>query len=330
MQPIRHILVAVKDPRKKGCPAVAKAAVLARALDARLHLFHAICQPLPFDAFGGDSLEKHQQAVRARLLGKLEQIAGPLRSSGVDVATDAVWDYPSHEAVVRQARRVRADLIVARRHAGRHVASWFLRYTDWELLRQSPVPLLLVKKSQPWRSPGILAAVDPTHAFDKTAQLDRAILQLGEQIGSATSGALHALHAYVPATTGMSERRLAANDAARRIADEATQAARKRLDKTLRSAGLGKLPAGRRHVIPLHPINSIPGLARQLRCDIVVMGAISRSGLKGLVIGNTAERLLDGLATDVLVVKPAAFRSRVPARVRGAELYFAAPPSAMP
>jgi universal stress protein E len=50
------------------------------------------------------------------------------------------------------------------------------------------------------------------------------------------------------------------------------------------------------------------------------MGAVSRSGLKRLVVGDTAERILDALPCDVLVVKPASFTSRVPARGRGVQL----------
>jgi Universal stress protein family len=45
----------------------------------------------------------------------------------------------------------------------------------------------------------------------------------------------------------------------------------------------------------------------------VVMGAVSRSGLKGLFIGNTAERILDELSCDILLVKPLKSRNRVSA-----------------
>jgi nucleotide-binding universal stress UspA family protein len=34
------------------------------------------------------------------------------------------------------------------------------------------------------------------------------------------------------------------------------------------------------------------------------MGAMSRSGLKRIFIGNTAEQVLDSLQSDVLIVKP--------------------------
>jgi hypothetical protein len=45
------------------------------------------------------------------------------------------------------------------------------------------------------------------------------------------------------------------------------------------------------------------------------MGAVSRAGLKRVFIGNTAERMLDMLDCDVLVVKPPGFVSalRLPA-----------------
>jgi universal stress protein E len=57
-----------------------------------------------------------------------------------------------------------------------------------------------------------------------------------------------------------------------------------------------------------------------LKADIVVMGAISRSGLKRIFIGNTAEAVLDALPCDVLVVKPGSFKTKIPRRGRGAQL----------
>ena len=47
------------------------------------------------------------------------------------------------------------------------------------------------------------------------------------------------------------------------------------------------------------------------------MGAISRSGMKGVFIGNTAERVLNGLKCDVLVVKPRGFKCQVQCETRG-------------
>jgi universal stress protein E len=50
------------------------------------------------------------------------------------------------------------------------------------------------------------------------------------------------------------------------------------------------------------------------------MGAVSRSGLKRAFIGNTAERILDQLTCDVLVVKGPRFTSAVSRVARGPRL----------
>jgi universal stress protein E len=322
MRPIRRILVAVKDTHAKTSPAIVKAARLARALGAQLELFHAISEALVVDvlSLGDQNLDQLEKAERARHLKRLEAAAAPLRRSGLHVTTSAEWDHPAHEALVRHATRTHADLIVAERHARRHVAPWFLRFTDWELLRQSPVPVLLIKSAREYASPKVLAAVDPSHAFAKTAKLDKEILRTASAISSALRGQIHAVHAYVPSIIGMNPAELSAPNATARIAGEAEVQAKRRLDGALRAARNIKLPPKRRHVLARHAVDAIPELARELRVDLVVMGALSRSGLKRVFIGNTAERLLDDLACDLLIVKPPSFASRVARKSRGPHL----------
>jgi universal stress protein E len=88
---------------------------------------------------------------------------------------------------------------------------------------------------------------------------------------------------------------------------------------TLRAARLGKLPPNRIHLVARHPVDAIPALAAEHGFDIVVMG-LARSGVKGFLIGNTAERVLDALPCDLLIVKPPGFRSGVAAKPRGPQL----------
>ena len=51
-------------------------------------------------------------------------------------------------------------------------------------------------------------------------------------------------------------------------------------------------------------------------------------GIKRWLIGNTAERILDDLRCDVLIVKPTTFRNRVPRATRGVHLLTAPMPGA--
>jgi nucleotide-binding universal stress UspA family protein len=49
----------------------------------------------------------------------------------------------------------------------------------------------------------------------------------------------------------------------------------------------------------------------KLQADIVVMGTVARTGISGLIIGNTAETILNQLTCSVLAVKPSGFKTPV-------------------
>ncbi|HVS75941.1 MAG TPA: universal stress protein [Steroidobacteraceae bacterium] len=319
MATIRRILVAVKDPWARSLPAVDKAAQLARALGGRLQLFHALSDPLYIDAAeaAGVTLETLERSALGRAAKRLELLEQRLRKSGIRTESVAQWDFPPHEAVIRAASRFRADLIVAERHGTAHHLSWLLRFTDFELLRLAPVPLLLVKTRGAYDRPAILAAVDPSHAFSKPLRLDREILGCAAQVTTALKGSLHAVYAFNPMPFGAAEPGMPLAGTVNAIAMESEARARKDLTRVLNGASI---PEARRHLVPRHPIDAIKGAAEHTGCDIVVMGAISRSGLKRLAIGNTAERVLDELPCDLLVVKPRRFASRVPRARRGPQL----------
>lgn len=313
MRPIRRILVAVKDPKARSLPAVVKAAQLARAFGAQIELFHSIASPLYVDAYGlGDGVEAVERETLASRTAQLERIAERLRNQKLKVSVHAVWDYPVHEAIVRRTRQFKADLVVSERHAGPHIAPGLLRLTDWELLRWSPVPVLLVKRGGTYKRPAILAAIDPGHAHAKPLKLDDDILQATACFAGALRGTAHAVHAYnligaLPYTTVP----LAVTN---QLDAEAKAAAQRRLDTALAKSAIR---ARNRHLIGREPAFAIDQVARETHSSIVVMGALSRSGLKRLFIGNTAERVLDYLPGDLLILKPRSFVAKVQAKVRG-------------
>jgi universal stress protein E len=319
MRPIRRFLVAIRDPHSRSFPAVIKAAQLAQALDAEIELFHAIVTPMYLDVYGPSSvpLSELERDIRSRSLKRLETIARRLRRRGIKVAVAAEWDFPGYEAIVRRARQTKADLIVAGQHAGRHIAAGLLHLTDWELLRLSPVPVLLVKSGRPYRRPVILAAVDPGHTHSKPAGLDEQILSASSTVTNALQGTLHALHAYVPMSINAVPNGALSPDMADRLDAEAAGAAKVGFDRVLRDTKISK---ANQHLVGRHPIDAIEQTAREIHSSIVVMGAISRSGLKRLFIGNTAESVLDHLDCDILIVKPAQFASRVSRERRGVRL----------
>ncbi len=319
MTAIRRILVAVKELEARSLPAVLKAAQLARACGAQLELFHALTSPLYADLYTQplDALE-HELEQRPRR--RLESIADRLRQHRLKVSVCVEWDAPVYEAIVRRARQIRADLIVVSCYAGRHTAPGLMRLTDWELVRLSPTPVLLVKNPRAYRHPAVLVAIDPKHAFAKPLQLDKIILHMGRSISENLRGTLHAVHAYARAPLLTAPAQAMPAKAFARIEREAAQSARRSFDRALRTTRIAR---SRRYLIAADPISGILEASRKSRSAIVVMGAISRSGFKRLLIGNTAERILDELRSDILVVKPEKFADRVPRAVRGAQVLMA-------
>ena len=80
-----------------------------------------------------------------------------------------------------------------------------------------------------------------------------------------------------------------------------------RLAQSFASRGAGLQPALRRG----RPEDVIPEFVVAEGIDLMVMGTVARAGVAGMLIGNTAERVLRKLPCSVLTVKPDGFVSPV-------------------
>ena len=313
--PFKSILVAVEFPEERRQAGLARAAELAKRTGGRLTLVHCAFNPYAWSS--GFRTVDIQQQIGALLAGQraaLERLAGPLRRRGLKVETQVVWDYPPYEAIVREVLRRKPDLVVAetRRHA--RGARLFLTNNDWQLTRLCPAPLLLVKKPGRYGKARVLAAIDPLHARAAHGRFDRRILLAARALATAYAGRLDVVHSYQPITSviaaGMAEPLVVPIDP--RIDRLHVQNVRRSVARATASL---RLSPRRLHLDAGVPEVVIADRARRLRADVVVMGAVSRRGLDRVFIGNTAERVLDRLPCDVLVVKPDRFRTPVARRV---------------
>jgi universal stress protein E len=321
MKPIRRILVAIKNPAARTLPAVNKAAQLAKGLGAHLTLFHDIATPLYAEGlYGRDiDLKAYQREVQSARREQLERIAAGLRRHRVDVETAADWDFPPYEAIIRKALRTAADLVVIENHhgSGKHPARWLLSYTDWELLRLCPLPVLLVKGRKPYHRPRVMAAIDPVHRFAKPGLLDKQILRASAQLVHALHGELHTLHAFSPP---VSVAPAMPDDPMVAIASQRDDFEREARASFTRAVDGFDVQPSHCHFEEGRAADVIPRVSKRERSTIVAMGAVSRSGLKRFFIGNTAESVMDAIPADILVVKGAHFQSKVPRTGRGVQI----------
>ncbi len=313
MQRLDRIL-AVVDPTVDAQPAVAKAARLARATGAVLELL--ICDYDP--ALSGWPLAETDavRALRDEFLDErgefLDALAEELRSGGLLVETHVRWENPLYRGVLRRVAETAPDLVVKDTHYHSLLRRTLLTNTDWNLLRACPAPLLLVRSGGWSVAPRVLAAVDPGHGGDESSALDHHILEAAGVLSGALSGELHVLHAFLPAallalTTGLGGLPLGGTASVEDVIAAERQRAGGRVHEL---AGAHGVPTGRVHLVQGSAADVLPEAAGELRADVAVMGVIARSRLEELFVGSTAERVLDRLPADVLVVKSPDFVDR--------------------
>ncbi len=305
MENISKIL-SVIDPTAVDQPALNRASWLARSTGAEIELL--VCyynEYLSGDRlFDSPSLAKAREEVLANQTRHLESIAEPLRQEGIVVKTTAVWDHPLYEGVVRHAVNCRADIVIKDTHHHSAVERALLTNTDWNLIRTCPMPLWLVKPNNTSENPTIVAAIDPMNQHDKPAALDDEILHLSKLLGDKLGGQVHAFHSYDPriaVATATANAYIPVSLPFDEIEKQMHEDHQKRFSEITSFHGLADDHA---HLIAGLTHEELPAIANSLKADVVVMGAVARNRWKRLFIGATAERTLEHLPCDLLIVKP--------------------------
>ena len=306
-------ILAVVDPTVKEQPAVGRAAWLARESGAELELL--VCyynEYLSGDRlFDSPSLEKARCEVIENQQKHLEALAEPVRKQGVVVKTSAVWDHPLYEGIVRHAVASKADIVVKDTHHHSAVTRALLTNTDWNLIRTCPAPLWLVKPRDVGEKPVFVAAIDPMHQHDKPAALDDEILHVSKTFAGYVGGDVHAFHSYDPriaVATATANAYIPVSLPFDEIERQMHEDHEKRFHEITTFHEIDRTHA---HLVAGLTHEELPLIAEQLHADIVVMGAVARNRWKRLFIGATAERTLEHLPCDLLIIKPDWFHTPV-------------------
>jgi nucleotide-binding universal stress UspA family protein len=323
MNRFRNILVALQG-NQPGQGALARAALLAKQSGASLTLI-AVVEDLPWYARlvlpAADELQSLLVRKRSEIL---EHLAEPRGNDGLAVSTDVLRGR-GHIEMIRRVLRGGHDLLIKEAEPNEAV---LFGSTDMHLLRTCPCPLWLVK---PGHGDGpftqILAPVDPAPPADEAdllhikvdiaptdPALDAQILELASSLAESDGAELHVLHAWSAhgeeLLRGNPMLEMASQTQVDRYVEDSRTEARKALDDLL-----GKSPdrTGRRfvHLLKGDPAEVIAEFAKTGRVDLIVMGTVARTGIGGLLIGNTAETILQRVDCSVLAVKPGGFVSPV-------------------
>ena len=227
----------------------------------------------------------------------------------MSVGHDVLFGPPAL-ALIKEVLRSDHDLLM-RSHARDLVARGPKPFGDVarQLFRQCPCPVWAVGPGVLPQYPSVVGAVQPNEEDPTERELNTRVIELASFIADLERGTFTLLHAWRPlAESGLlnqhsSEDFSAYLSAAERRAAESLRALRDSFGRSLADVHID-LQRG-------SPEQVIPEFVVAQGIDLVVVGTLARTGVAGLVIGNTAERLLHKIPCSVLAVKPRGFRSPV-------------------
>lgn len=224
-----------------------------------------------------------------RLSASMQGMVDRLSEQGYTISSGVGWAFPRYQAIVKEAQDFNADLVIQHCRAYAKIEHHHLTNDSWQLVRNCPIPLLLVKDKE-WADPVVLvAAVDPMHSHKKPKDLDNQIIEAATSTGEQLGGDFHVVHAYAESARPFA--------AAGTIKQEHTAAFNELL------AGYN-IDEANQHLIDETPIYALQHYSEEINSDIIVMGAVSRSRFAEALIGSTAEQVLDYVKTDLLILKP--------------------------
>jgi universal stress protein E len=223
-----------------------------------------------------------------------------LEAHGQNIAnldSKTLWNRCTWEGVLHEADAVGADLIVKASHWEGSIQAIGRTPDDWNLLRHANVPVLLLKDSA-WSQEGcVLAAVD---AFDDDSQqLAATVLRtaagLAALIGDQPLQVVSTYPLFEPWVGELGDTGSYAN-----LQDNIVKDIKQQVASIADQAEVGRYQLLAEEGPTVHAIKMT---AESTHADLLVVGTHAREGIRGVVLGNTAEKLLHGVDVDVLVVR---------------------------
>ncbi len=316
MSLFRNILVGVDLTQYDATtlqPSMVAAAVVQQAMwlgvqtSARLTFFSALdlnLETLPqLERTDFHYLTTSAEETAAKILRNLVQQAREKRIEADDrLAIGKSW-----LELVRQSLREQYDLVLIGTRDRKGLEWMLFGSTAVKVLRHCSCPVWVVKPEGARNSMKILV----TSGLDPASEEG---LRLAAGIAQVTSATVHLLHVVdfpldrrwvtaLPDDRQKAYRRLVREDAGKELEGQIDRAGARHLN-----------PPAQVHLMDEIGISADEGILKFLQkepMDLLVMGTIGRGGLAGIMIGNTAERLLPQLSCSLLAVKPKDFVSPV-------------------
>lgn len=266
--------------------------------------------PSKLESYRSDFEKAALREASERLDAVCEELGVNREDLAIEVAV--MTDRRPAIALVQRVLRQEHDLLVKNAEVGE--GGRRLRAIDMTLLRKCPCPVWLWRPITRHRNEiRVAVAIDPENTEDEARALSNHLLTLARSIADDGDGNLAIVSCWDGGMEDFLRNSFLAGmpdeETINETVTEARDAHRSGLESLVTESGI----TGNREIHQLkgRPEEAIPAYVEKAGIDIMVMGTVARVGIAGLVIGNTAENILQQLTCTLVAVKPPGFETPV-------------------
>jgi len=296
---LKTVLVAM-DFSPYGAAALKQAVWVARKTGASLVLTHSIPDFSMSVHWGPQERETNQRALKDRSDAEMRRIIADLNATDLDVTFKTLVGEPFVE-ITHAVRAEGCNLVLAGTRGPGRLEQFFVGSTAKRLIRKCPSAVWIVKAEHLVPPKVVLAATDFSDVSLKA-------VKEGLKIAQQSDAEFHLLH--IIDSKDVPEDLISHIPAGSSMRQEINEEATRRLNEFVASLAVDRTQI-QSHLSWGTPWQEIRRISKHQAADLIVIGTVGRGGIKGLLLGNTAERVLDTCDCSILTVKPDGFVSPI-------------------
>lgn len=324
MKQFKNILCAV-DPETTMDTAIMQSLRMANEHQAEITFISVVKDAKNWLSLFRDD-EQWNYSLQAYLEDKRADIEEKLRSIAPQINADiVVTSGISFIEIIKQVIRNQHDLLI-KCAQDQDWMDRMLGSDDMHLLRKCPCPLLMLKPGFNEGFQRVLATVDVNENLNELdgenvqEKLNEKVLEYSAALSLADLAEMHigsAWEAYGEDFYRYGAFSRIPDDEVDQYAEKARRSCFNKIDFLVEKMEklLGKdafqYLQPRAHLVKGQASIEIPALVEKYDVSLVVMGTVGRVGVPGLIIGNTAESILEQTECCILAIKPEGFKTPV-------------------
>lgn len=255
---------------------------------------------------GNHFIIKHKDDIKTQIA---TLISGDLKNKELDIcfSNEKPW-----VAIIKKVMIDKHDLVIIEPDISSKIKNFFYGATTLSLLRKCPCAVWVVKPEVKTNYRKIMAAVDPTGDNADATQLTADIIELAVLMAERNKAECHIVHAWHSDYEAILDNpflHLPRTEVEQELLNEKMRHVHA-FEEMLKQQVIN-LGQCQTHIIKGPAKIALSDFAYKAGIDLIVMGTIEKTGIQGILIGHTAESLINQVECSILALKPKSFTSPI-------------------